>query len=225
MQYLSTFDEVKSKLAGLNIAGRTVTDVTAIGGFDEVLSWCSDDWLNIVRAIFSNDDTALDEMTFPCSFYIDEPILFKLDNEDILSIDFSGDSAVCVDTNLFSWDTESEFRQRNFHANCLLKELLGAKIADIVVETSLGNLTTADKCENQNSPEIIRSIAINFLTESHIGPSRDVFTLKFEPWLDYTVFSLMKGTDIVRFSGTRLKRMRDGYMTRENIEFYHDLLN
>jgi hypothetical protein len=218
---LQTAEEVVAKAHELQIVGRVVKDIRALShnyGF-----MFNDSCREIFEAVRNNDDKALSALDFECSVEIDEPLLIQFEDGDVLGIDFSEGSSIRMDMNTLSWDILASIDERNFHANRIFDNILGKRIDDIIVSSSLTepHFTGSYGLELDEQPSYLRSVSFMYLDGEENDLNSEWKQLLFEAHFDYGIVSLTdSGSTVLTLPATRIKDVMEGYLTQEDLDEY-----
>lgn len=218
---LQTAEEVVAKAHELQIVGRVVKDIRSISHNYNV--WFDDSYHEIFEAIRNNDDKALASQEIECSVEIDEPLLIQFEDGDVLGIDFSEGSSIRMDMNTLSWDILASIDERNFHANRIFDNILGKRIDDIIVSSSLTepHFTGSYGLELDEQPSYLRSVSFMYLDGEENDLNSEWKQLLFEAHFDYGVVSLTdSGSTVLTLPATRIKDVMEGYLTQEDLDEY-----
>ena len=139
---LQTTEEVRRAFEELEIVGRTVTHIRAIG-----LAYCLrcewlDEWRYHYAARLTDEQRGGVEpedwydgaALYPRAVEIDEPVIITFDNGDRLEIDFSYDCCVRMSKNCFPPDIEHGINYNNFDANRLFSCFIGSTVTGLETE-------------------------------------------------------------------------------------------
>lgn len=186
-------EEAMEKIQELQLVGRIVRDIRAIGmGY----GWSGDDPDHLIprAARYAGKERLYSALGLPLpkcyrferSVEIDEPILIAFEDGDILGIDFSEGSSVRMELNTIPWDIRPGINRKNFHANRLFADLIGNPIT--AVELSV---TTAE-------PDFTGSFGIDLQEQAAYIQQMDLCygqgILRFSPFFDYGVVELLRST-------------------------------
>ena len=219
---LQTQEEVVAAVHELKLIGRTIKDIQAVGqGYDLRYDYFHD----IIEAIYNGDDKALESMDFPCSIEIDDPLLIMFNDGDILGIDYSEGSSIRMEMNTLPWGIRRGIASRNFHANRLFRDILGSRIDDIIIASSINQpsftgsygMALEDQSSYLNGFSLICHGA---------GPGFEAavpMEFTFEAMFDYGCVSLNRQSSPVTLPAARLREILDGYMSREDMSKYLEL--
>ncbi|MBQ9338665.1 MAG: hypothetical protein IJS14_15360 [Lentisphaeria bacterium] len=216
---LETPEEVVAKVRELKLIGRTIKDICVIGynyNFD------GDPYYDIFKAIQQKDEKALATLEFPCLIRIDEPLLIRFEDGDVLGIDFSEGSSVRMDLNTLPWDIGSTINGKNFSAGRMFKEVLGRKIIDASITASLNEptFTGSHGLSLEEQETYVRSLAFVCAANGHDVKRPFYVNLVFEALYDYGTVSLEKGVKLLYLPGTDLKGVMEGYLTPAVLQHY-----
>ena len=221
---LQTQEEVVAAIHRLKLIGRTIKDIQAVGyGYDYNLDY--DDFRDFIEAVYKGDDKALASMEFPCSVDIDEPLLIQFEDGDTLGIDFSEGSSIRMEMNTLPWRIGSGINAKNFHANQLFSDILGSRIDDIVISSSISepDFTGSHGMDLDEQESYLRDFAFVCHKVGHTIDASEHQFFKFMPIWDYGRVYLKHGPEFLSLSGKRLKDVLDGYVTLEDIKRYYEL--
>lgn len=216
---LQTPEEVVAKFRELKLIGRTIRDICVIG-YNYIFN--GDPYYDIFKAIQQGDEKALAALEFPCLIRIDEPLLIRFEDGDVLGIDFSEGSSVRMDLNTLPWVIGSKGGIKNFIAGRMFKEVLGRKIIDASITASLNEPTFTGShglsLEEQDS--FVRSFALICAAEERDMKSPTWVDISFRSWVDYGHVSLEDGGSLMHLPGTYLREVMEGYLTPDVLESY-----
>lgn len=216
---LRTPAEVAAKIRELKLIGRTIKDICAVG---YNYSFDGDPYYDIFKAIQQKDEKALASLEFPCLIRIDEPLLIRFEDGDVLGIDFSEGSSVRMDLNTLPWDIRPTINNRNFIAGRMFKEVLGRKIIDASITASLTEPTFTGSyglsLEEQDT--YVRSLAFVCAANDRGPKSPTWVDLSFESWLDYGHVYLKDGSELLHLPGTCIREITEGYLSPRVLEGY-----
>ncbi|MBR4900486.1 MAG: hypothetical protein IKZ46_06055 [Victivallales bacterium] len=217
---LQTAEEVFAKIHELKIVGRVIKDIRSIS--QNYSFWLDDSYHEIFEAIQRNDDKALSALEFECSVEIDEPLLIQFEDGDVLGIDFSEGSSIRMDMNTLSWDILSAMDERNFHANRMFNDILGKRIDDIVVTSSLiePHFTASHGLELDEQPSYLQTVSFCYLNGEENDINSTWRKLTFEADFDYGVVSLEEYSTVLTLPGQRIKDVIEGYFTPNDLKDY-----
>ena len=217
---LQTAEEVFAKIHELQIIGRVVKDIRSISHNYGFLF--NDSYREIFKAIRNKDDKALSALNFECSVEIDEPLLIQFEDGDVLGIDFSEGSSIRMDMNTLSWDILSSIDERNFHANRMFDNILGKRIDDVVVSSSLikPHFTASHGLELDEQPSYLQSVSFCYLNGEENDINSTWRSLTFETDFDYGDVSLEEYSTVLTLPGPRIKDVMEGYLTPEYLKDY-----
>ncbi len=219
---LQTPEEVTAFVHEQKLIGRTIKDIQAVGhGYDLRYDYFYD----IIKAIYNKDRKALDSMDFPCAIEIDEPLLILFEDGDILGIDYSDSSSIRMEMNTLPWGISPRIR-KNFHADRLFKDILGSRISNIILSSSIStnpwDFPGWHGLDEQSS--YLQSFSFICQGCGQDGEVASPLEFKFEPLFDYGCVALEKESVPVRLPAARLQEVLEGYMSREDmktfIEYY-----
>ena len=222
---LQTAEEVTAFVHEQKLIGRTIKDIQAVGygyNFNLDREWFTD----IIEAIYKKDSNALDSMDFPCSVEIDEPMLILFEDGDILGIDYSEGSSIRMEMNTLPWGIRHG--TKNFHEDRLFKDILGSRICDIVISSSINEpvFTGSHGLELAEQTSYLDSVSFLCQKNWQVGNAPDpLLGFKFESWFDYGCVSLERKSGIVRLPATRLMDILAGYVSPEDRKQYLESLN
>ena len=212
---LQTAEEVTAFVHEQKLIGRTIKDIQAVGyGYD----WGYDYFYDIIKAIYENDRNALESMDFTCSIEIDEPLLILFEDGDILGIDFSDTSSIRMEMNTLPWGIHPCINNKNFHANQLFRDLLGSRISNIMISSSINPSDTAINPEEQ--PSYLHSFSFICQGRGQDDDGENQLEFKFEAFFDYGLVSLERESVPIRLPATRLLDVLEGYMSQEDMKKY-----
>lgn len=216
---LQTPEEVVAKIRELKLVGRTIKDICAVGrNYD----FNGDRYYDIFKAIREGDDKALAALEFPCLAEIDEPLLIRFEDGDVLGIDFSEGSSVRMDLNTLPWDIRPAINGRNFSAGRMFKEVLGRKIIDASITSSLNEpvFTGSHGLSLEKQDTYVRSLAFVCAANGRALQSPTWVDLSFESWVDYGHVYLKDGSELLYLPGTDLREVTEGYLSPSILEGY-----
>ncbi len=217
---LQTAEEVVAKIHELQIIGRIVKDIRSISHNYGFLF--NDNCREIFEAIRNKDDKALSALDFECSVEIDEPLLIQFEDGDVLGIDFSEGSSIRMDMNTLSWDILPSIDERNFHANRMFDNILGKRIDDILVTSSLikPHFTASHGLELDEQPSYLQSVSFCYRNGEENDINSTWRSLTFETDFDYGDVSLEEYSTVLTLPGPRIKDVMEGYLTPEYLKDY-----
>lgn len=220
---LQTPEEVTAFVHEQKLVGRTIRDIQAVGfAYDWNFHDCFHD---IIEAIYKKDRKALDSMDFPCAIEIDEPLLILFEDGDILGIDYSENSSIRMEMNTLPWGISPCINRKNFHADRLFKDILGSRISNIILSSSIStnpwDFPGWHGLDEQSS--YLQSFSFICQGCGQDGEVASPLEFKFESWFDYGYVALEKGSDPVRLPAARLQEVLEGYMSREDMKEYLEL--
>ena len=216
---LQTAEEVTGFVHEQKLIGRTIKDIQAVGfGYN----WNYDYFYDIINAIYKKDREALGSMDFPCLIEIDEPLLILFEDGDILGIDYSDGSSIRMEMNTLPWDLRPGTNRKNFHANQLFRDILGSRISDIIIASSIKppDFTGSYGMDLAEQPSYLHSFSFICQGCGQDGDAASPLKFKFEPLFDYGFVSLERGSELIRLPATRLQEVLEGYMPREDMKQY-----
>lgn len=212
---LHTPEEVTAFVHDQKLLGRTIKDIQAIGyGYHLDYYDCFHD---IIEAIYKEDRKALDSLDFPCAIEIDEPLLILFEDGDILGIDFSDASSIRMEMNTLPWGSRPIINPKNFHADRLFRDILGSRISNIIISSSIKPSDTAST-DPDEQPSYLDSFS--FICHGQGGEAANQLELKFEADFDYGLVSLRDDSVLMRLPAARLPDILEGYMSREDMKNY-----
>ena len=220
---LQTPEEVVQKVHELKLIGRIIKDIRAVGHFYDIEH--SDWFQDIFEAIQQGDDKSLATLDFPCDITIDEPLLIQFEDGDILGIDFSEGSSVRMELNTLPWDIQPGINRKNFHANQMFKDIIGRKIEDVYVTSSLTQptFTGSHGMDLGNQPSYVHKILFNCERKRKNHPDTDWKQLTFKAWFDYGEVSLKDHSETIMLTATCIKQVMEGYLTQSDLDYYLSL--
>lgn len=216
---LQTPEEVVAKFRELKLIGRTIEDICAVGyNYD----FTDDCYYDIFKAIHQGDDKELAALKFPCFAMIDEPLLIRFEDGDVLGIDFSEGSSVRMELNTLPWDIRPTINSRNFVARRMFKEVLGRKIIDASITASLNEptFTGSHGLSLEEQDTYVRRLAFVCSADDSAGKRPVYVNLVFEACFDYGDVYLKDGSELLYLPGTDLKEVMEGYLTPNVLESY-----
>lgn len=189
---LQTGEEVIRRFHELNLKGRVVKDIIAIGmGYNWVGDWIDDAVYNAMermtpseKAAIPNPDAFLPEgVELLCFAEIDEPILIVFEDGDVLGISFDEGSCVRMDLNTLPVTLEWGTNRRTFHANRLFRDILGKSMTGIEVEisTCCPEFTGSYGLHLKEQESYIQSLSFIYRGE----PPYRYHSLNLQPFYDY----------------------------------------
>ena len=209
-----TAEEVIAFVHEQKLIGRIIKDIQAVGyGYHWGYYDCFHD---IIEAIYKEDRNALDSMDFPCAIEIDEPLLILFGDGDILGIDFSEGSSLRMKMNTLPWGISPCINDKNFHADRLFRDILGSRISNIIISSSIKQPSHSGDLDEQ--PSYLQSVS--FICQGPRGKAADQAELNFEADFDYGCVSLKRESIPVRLPAARLPDILEGYMSREDMKNY-----
>ena len=212
-----TAEDVTAFVHEQKLIGRIIKDIQAVGyGYDMQCDYFPD----IIEAIYKEDRKALDSLEFPCSVEIDEPLLIMFEDGDILGIDFSEGSSLRMEMNTLPWGIRPGINPKNFHADRLFRDILGSRICDIIIASSITQptFTGSHGLDLAEQPSYLDSFS--FICQGQGGKAANLLDLKFTAWFDYGLVSLRDRSALMRLPAARLPDILEGYMSREDMKNY-----
>ena len=216
---LQTAEEVTAFVHEQKLIGRTIKDIQAVGyGYN----WNYDYFYDIINAIYKKDREALGSMDFPCSIEIDDPLLILFEDGDILGIDYSEGSSIRMEMNTLPWGIFLCINSKNFHANQLFRDILGSRISDIIIASSIKppDFTGSHGMDLAEQPSYLHSFSFICQGSGQDDDGTNQLEFKFEAWFDYGCVSLERGSAPIRLPATRLLDVLKGYMSQEDMKKY-----
>lgn len=142
---LETPEEVYEFVRSNEIIGRKIAEVKAIGlVYNLNLDYYEDavlnalDQLNDAQKSIIDDEKLFPENLFICRWMeIDEPLLIKFEDGDILAVDFSYGDGIRMSLNDIPWDIEAGINSPNIDADKLFSEIKGYIVYDVEATSSL----------------------------------------------------------------------------------------
>ena len=198
---LQTPDELIATLRDFKIKGRIIEDIRMIGyGYNWLKDRIEDAiYLSLLKS--KSEEQArdiLDKNEYPDDIKIykwaeiDEPVLIKFEDGDILGISFDEGSSARISLNTLPWDILNGTNYPNFHANRLFKEIIGRRIDDIETTSALRvpDFTGSHglHLDEDKQTSYITKIAFK-LNGKKIGDNW--YSLDFEPFYDFGHVSLI----------------------------------
>lgn len=186
-----TPQELMERIDQLDLIGRTVKDIEVLSygfnwgsaQFDIYVDGVLETMDPILRERIPDPDDMLPHGVLLDRFSeIDAPVLFLLDEGDVLAVDFHWGSAVRIDIGSIPFDIRPN-GHRNFHANRLFREIIGKKIADI----EIGTTKARPEFGALGQDHYIASLTLVFAEEEAYSRewSNEVRKLRFEAWIDF----------------------------------------
>ena len=160
---------------------------------------------DIIEAIYKDDRASLDSLDFPCCVEIDEPMLILFEDGDILGIDYSEGSSIRMEMNTLPWDIRHG--TNNFHTDQLFRDILGSRIRDIVIASSITQptFTGSHGLDLAEQPSYLDSISFLCQKNRQVGKAPSpLLGFKFESWFDYGCVSLERKSAPVKLPATGL---------------------
>ena len=214
---LQTADEVIAAIREQKLIGRVIKDIQAVGyGYYNTCGWFNE----IAEAICKNDDQALESMDFPCVIEVDEPLLILFEDGDILGIEFSEGSSMRMELNTLPWGISPHIGCKNFHADQLFRDILGNRIDDIDITSSIMGpiFTYSYGMTLAEQPSYLRSFSFICYDGGSDGKPMSWRDFKFEADADYGCVSIERKSDPIRLPASRLRDVLKGYMTVEDMK-------
>ena len=152
-------------------------------------------------------------------------MLVLFEDGDILGIDFSGGSSIRMEINTLPWDIRHGIQ--NFHADRLFKDILGSRICDIVIASSINEPDFAGSYGLNLAEQSSYLHSVSFLCQENWQAGQTpgpLLGFKFESWFDYGYVSLERKSDSVRIPAARLMDILEGYVSREDMKNYLESL-
>ncbi|MBQ7696062.1 MAG: hypothetical protein IJT50_13185 [Lentisphaeria bacterium] len=210
-----TAEEVTAFVHEQKLIGRIIKDIQTVGyGYDFLRGDC---FIDIFEAICKKDHKSLDSMDFPCAIEIDEPLLILFEDGDILGIDFSDASSIRLEMNTLPWRIRPCINPKNFHADRLFKDILGSRISNIIISSSIKPSDTA-LTDLDEQPSYLDSFS--FICHGEGSKAADQLELNFEADFDYGYVSLERESVPVRLPAARLPDILEGYLSLEDMKDY-----
>lgn len=181
-----------------------------------------DSYYEIFEAIQRGDDKALASLEFPCLLEIDDPLLIRFDDGDVLGIDFSEGSSIRMELNTLPWGVLPKHGCRNFHADRIFKMVLGRRIIDASITSSLNEpeFTGSHGLQLGKQNTYVRSFALVCVANERKAKSPTWVNLSFESWFDYGHVSLQDGAELLYLPGAYIKEVMEGYLSSEDLQNY-----
>ena len=194
---LQTPEEVIHVLHELKLKGRMIQDIRAVGiGYNwqedsvEEASYCHLEKKDGEARELCNQGTCPKIVPLNIWAEIDEPILLKFADGDVLAMSFDEGSSSRLSMNTIPWDIQYEINPPNFHANRLFADILGKVITSIEITATLDepDFTGSHGLSLDEQPAYLRRIAIYYDDGGFMRPFRN---LSLEPFFDYGHISLI----------------------------------
>lgn len=217
---LQTPEEVRQKLNELQLEGRVIKDIVAVGmgyGWTEdnicsVANHAREQLPPIIRMFFSRAEALLSsDCRFECSTTIDEPMLIVFEDGDVLGISFDEGSSVRMELNTIPVTIDPGTNYKSVHMNKLFQAMIGKTIEEAsVIATSIEPyFTWSHGLELEEQPFYIDSIVLKCSDNS---VPWCFFNLKLQAWMDYgTVELLDHDGETVTIPAEHVPRLVDGY--------------
>ncbi len=217
---LQTHGEVVAKIKEMRLVGRTIKDIQAVG-HNYYFSWY-ERFCDIFEAIQRGDEKALETLEFPCGIVVDEPILIQFEDGDILGIDFSEASSIRMELNTLPWDIEYGTNRRNFHANRMFKDILGRRVGDVFITTSMTpqDFTGSHGLGLDEQSSYLYSVSFRCMFDGQDHNIPRLLSLNFEPDFDYGWCCLNNKASIMTQPARCIKEVMEGYLTTDDLEYY-----
>ena len=217
---LQTHEEVVDKVEELKLVGRTIKDIQAIGYNYSITS--ADCFYDIFTAIQRGDDNALETLEFPCGILVDEPILIQFEDGDILGIDFSESSSIRMELNTLPWNLNYGINRPNFHVNRMFKDILGRRIGDVFITTSMNPeiFTGSHGLKLPEQSSYVNSISFQCMYNGQNRNIPGLVKLVFESDLDYGWVCMENESSMMTLPGKCIREIMEGYLTPDDLECY-----
>jgi hypothetical protein len=172
--HLYTLEDVYNTFNQLNIVGRKIQSMRAVGGdykiFYEVLDY---------------PDKFDDNELVQCIAQLDEPLILTLDNGDNIELFFPSEGDFMISRNCFPADLKHSVIPNDFDASQLFSMCLNHEIIGVDVGTTQFTPVFFDKFPDQTQSIFIKNITLRF---------QNIYDLRFYGDLDY--FSIDVRDDI-----------------------------
>ena len=234
---LQTPEEVIRAYRTLNLEGRVIKDLVAVGmgytwsesGIDDVV-WNAqeEEAERITRALehlrlrrkwrkFVPEHLISENLLVGCFAMLDEPLLILFEDGDILAISFDEGSCVRMELNTVPFDIEPGINRKTFHAGRLFRNAVGRRIRSLNLQISTEEpiFTGSHGLElNEQENYITR---LEFVLED--GESRwNRHKLCFEAWGDYGWVALEdERGEFVKFPAKEIPWVTEGYVDFEAV--------
>ena len=149
-------------------------------------------------------------------------MLILFEDGDILGIEFSEGSSMRMELNTLPWGISPHIGCKNFNANQLFRDILGNRIDDIDITSSImePEFTGAYGMSLAEQPSYLRSFSFICHGGGSGGEAVIRQEFKFEPEFDYGCVSIERGSGPIRLPASRLRDILDGYMSVEDMKKY-----
>ena len=203
---LQSPEEVISKVYELNLQGRVIKDIIAVGwGYN----WSQD---SLESAIW---DAEKNNRSIPCYAEIDEPVLITFEDGDTLGISFDDGSSVRMELNTIPIDIKPGINPKNFHANQLFKSIIGKHIVaiEVTASTEYPDFTWSHGLElGKQSCYVSR---LDIVVEDDAPHWRNRLKLSFNPFFDYGWVHLLDSMDqLFEIKIEEVPQILEGYITQ-----------
>lgn len=221
-QYLTTAEGVAEKVRELNLVGRVVEDIRAVGcGFNWTVRDVADHIHDTLDRLPERTDAMKDmewhfpvEDRFDAEAIIDDPILIKFQDGDVLAIEFVCEGCLYMELNTVSWDTVNKPDNRTFHANRLFADMLGKQIVDVITTVTMQKPISADAnwCGMGEQLSYIESVTLrNQDPDEYKG-------LIFMGDIDYGIVGLLQNrAKYARLTASEAEKVVEGFVTMEDL--------
>lgn len=224
-----TAEEVTKFFVENKIAGREVSNITAIGmGYNwNDYSICESVYCAIEkmresgRIIDDAEEVFLpDYIKIPCCAEIDEPIIIRFADGDSLAILFDKYGKVSMALNTIPENIMYGTSHKNFHADKLFSDMLGKIIEAVEVTSSVG--TSEFFFSDKEQDVYIEKIAFLYCNEDHLYPRRKL-TFTSEDY-DYCDVELIDNDgSVCTVSKEEILEIVKGYIDEEGNKSYEKM--
>ena len=220
---LQTPHEVLQKLQELQLEGRVVKDIIAIGmGYgwttDNILemTYSSEQDSFLMEKLFSDAERLLaSNFQFQSAATTDQPLLIIFEDGDVLGISFDEGSSVRMELNTIPVDIQPGINYKNFHANKLFQDLIGKTISEawVTATSKEPEFTWSHGLDLEEQPFYIDTVVLKFQDQEKAWkyPS-----LQFRAWFDFGEIELLnEESEIATISAAQVRQVVEGYSASE----------
>ena len=217
---LQSPEEVLQKLKELQLEGRIVKDIIAVGlgynwtddSIDDMAYNAHERLHPILRNQISQADALFSsEIKLECSATIDQPILIVFEDDDVLGISFDEGSSVRMELNTIPVTIEAGINCKNFHANRLFRDIIGKTVSEVWVNATSKEpeFTGSHGMDLPDQPLYICDLMMAFHDQTSRWKRN---TLRFQAWLDYGSVALLdEYGDVVAIPITEVPKIVEDY--------------
>ena len=218
---LQTQEEVVAKIEELKLIGRTIADIQSVGlnyGFE------NDSIYDVFDALNRGDNKKLAKLKFPCTVIIDEPLLIKFSDGDVLGIDFSESSSIRMELNTLPWDIRYGINPRDFHANQMFRGIIGRTVGNVLITSSImpeDMFTGSHGLSLAKQSSYLHSVSFCCVYNGQDHNINRSLKLAFETDFDYGCVCLLNDEDdIESLPGECIKDVIAGYWSPDKLKSY-----